>query len=163
MTERWLLAKLLILWAGRVQGGKVYKLAEDIVSTCVDDRMHGVLSDVLRITGINKHHPVPAFGCSLGLDHEFGLIERIISKLHSHRVSIFDHLRCKAYLDKFGNITVEEERQIHVTMLQRREQELRQHFPSLTEVRLFLLPEVTPERIEPTVVRLESSGILVPV
>ncbi len=138
-------------------------MATDIVSVCVDDRMPGVIADVLRITNVGRYHPIPAFGCSLGLDHEFGLFGQVIGKLHSHRVSIYDHLGCKAYHEKFGRISPEEERQIHISKLREREMQLRELFPGLTEIRLYLLPDVHPERIEPKVVRLIKNGELIEV
>lgn len=134
-------------------------MARDIVSTCIDERMPLTLPEILERTGVDRYHPAHAFGCSLGLDHEFGLYQKIIDGLHPHRANIYDHLDCKAFRFKFGETTREEEIKWHIEKLNTRKQQLQELFPSL-EIRLFLLPDVTPDRIAPIIQRVTPEGLI---
>jgi hypothetical protein len=117
-------------------------MAQEIVSPCIDDRMPAALPAILSKLNIRpKYHHVPAFGNSLGLDHEYGLIERIVTCLGSQRIVIIDHLDCKAYRLKFGAVSREEEREKHLLFLHLRARELHAAHPGLT-IELYLLPIV---------------------
>jgi hypothetical protein len=122
-------------------------LANDIISPCIDERMPSCLPTFLSKVGISgRYHVVPAFGCSLGLDHEFGLIGKIVENLGTKRITIVDHLRCKAFGRKFPGLSLSEEREKHYEFLQLRSWQLQKLHPSC-EVRLFLLTQVTEEDI----------------
>lgn len=57
-------------------------------------------------------------------------------------------------------MTREEEIAKHVEMLNKRKRELQDKFPSLTDVRLFLLTDVTEDRIAPDATEVTTSGLV---
>ena len=136
-------------------------MARDIVSTCVDERYPEVLPVITAMTGVDplRYHHIPAFGCSRGLDHEFELYELVINELKATRVSIYDHLQCRAFRRRFGDLKADEERDYHVDQLLERARQLRERYPDL-EVRLFLLTDVTEERIGTELMEVSERGLV---
>ncbi|HSX58292.1 MAG TPA: hypothetical protein VLE47_03450 [Candidatus Saccharimonadales bacterium] len=135
-------------------------MARVIVATCVDSRMEEALPKVVSHLGVKtgEYHRITAFGCSLGLDHEHDLYELIVKNLGAQEVVVVDHMDCKAYRRKFGqDLTPEKEKELHIERLRLRAEEIRRDFPEIS-VRLFLLTDVTPERIGTEVMEVPFSS-----
>lgn len=119
-----------------------------IVVDCVDKRMPEVLPKILaKIGASGKAYHNSATGCSLGLDHEYDHIGKMIGLTGANEIYLFDHLRCKRYEEKYGKLSLEKEREMHLQMLQKRASELRERFPKLSKIHLCLLTNVTEEAI----------------
>jgi hypothetical protein len=131
-----------------------------LIIVCVDPRMPRVLEWV--VSQVNPgSYTAAALGCSLHVDLEFPKIDLMIEKLHVDRIALIDHLACKAFELRFGQLSRQQETQRHLAVLNQAAEELRQRYCD-TQVSLYLLPKVTTSKIGTELLRVSGGNVLVP-
>ncbi len=123
-------------------------MTKELVSWCLDQRMKfELLAELCQKHGIEWYHPAPAGGCSLLLEQQYEHIQVIVDLKNPTRANLFDHLNCLAFTNEFGEMTHEEQIKKHEEVMHQAAAKLQRRFPSIKEIRLYLLVDVEPERI----------------